>query len=175
MPIGCALYYNMLHAKIALGPQWTTKPPMFILVDIAEQGRVPILFSLQQMKNLSIKLDMRPDRVLILCEALGLHRVQATQASSSHIVIDLATIRKVPSRRLSAYESDVHCFFAGGNEVSLGTCPACAGRHRPHTYMEGCKMVVATQSDGTEKPEPREHGERASPDRVLHDLPKYDG
>ena len=42
-----------------------TKPPMFTVVDIVEQGRVPILFSLQQMKNLRMQLDMRPDRVLI--------------------------------------------------------------------------------------------------------------
>ena len=90
----------------ALKVWFPTKPPMFTLVDIVEQGRVPILFSLQQMKNLSIQLDMRPDRVLISCEALGLHSVQATQASSSHFVIDLAAIRKIPARRLSTSESD---------------------------------------------------------------------
>ena len=84
----------------ALRVWFPTKPPMFTAVDIVEQGRVPILFSLQQMKNLRMQLDMRPDRVLIYCEALGLHNVQATQASSSHIVIDLAAIRRVPSRVL---------------------------------------------------------------------------
>ena len=83
-----------------------TKPPMFTVVDIVEQGRVPILFSLQQKRNLRMQLDMRPDRVLILCEALGLHNVQATQSSSSHIVIDLVAIRRVPSRNLSTSESD---------------------------------------------------------------------
>ena len=51
-------------------------------------------------------LDMRPDRVLITCEALGLHHAQATQASSSHIVMDLAAILSVPSRTLSDGESD---------------------------------------------------------------------
>ena len=65
---------------------------MFTIVDIVEQGRVPILFSLKQTKNLQMQLDMRPDRVLITCEALGLHHVQATQASSSHIVIGHAAI-----------------------------------------------------------------------------------
>ena len=34
-----------------------TKPPMFTVVDIVEQGRGPILFSLQQMKNLNMKLE----------------------------------------------------------------------------------------------------------------------
>ena len=64
----------------ALKVWFPTKPPMFTLVDIVEQGRVPILFSLQQMKNLRMQLDMRPDRVLISCEALGLHSVKATQS-----------------------------------------------------------------------------------------------
>ena len=79
---------------------------------------------------------MRPDRVLITCEALGLNHVQATQSSSSHIVIDLAAILSVPSRTLSNGENGVRCFFVGESEMALGTCPACACRHRPHTYAE---------------------------------------
>ena len=73
----------------ALKMWFPTKPPVFIVVDIGKQGRVPILLPLQQMKNLQMQLDMRPDRVLITCEALGLHHVQATQASSFHIVINI--------------------------------------------------------------------------------------
>ena len=60
-----------------------TTPPMFTIVDIVEQGRVPMVFSLQQMKNVNLTLDLHPDRVLITCEALGLHNGQATQAPSS--------------------------------------------------------------------------------------------
>jgi hypothetical protein len=78
----------------ALKIWFPTKPPMFTIVALVEQGRVPILFSLQQMRNLQMQLDMRLDRVLITREALGLHIVQATQASSSHIVIDPAAILK---------------------------------------------------------------------------------
>ena len=106
---------------------------MFTIVDIVGQGRVPILLSLQQMQNLQMQLDMRLDGVLITCAALGLHHVQATQSSSSHIVIDLAVVLSVPSRTLSTGESDFPCFFVGDSEVSLGTCPACSGRHCPHT------------------------------------------
>ncbi len=94
----------------ALKIWFPTKPPMFTVVDIVEQGRAPILFSLQRIKNLQMQLDMRPDRVLIPCEALGLRHVQATQASSSHIVIDLAAIISVPSRTHSKGESDFPCF-----------------------------------------------------------------
>ena len=67
-------------------------------------------------------MDMRPDRVLISCAAPGLRRVQATQSSSSHIVIDLAAILRVPSRTLSNSENDFPCLFAGDSEMALGTC-----------------------------------------------------
>ena len=96
------------------------------------------------MKNLQMQLDMRPDRVLITCEALCLHHLQATQASSSHIVIDIAAILSVPSRTLSKSESNFLCLFAGDSEVALSTCPACSGRHRPHTYVEGCKKSTTS-------------------------------
>ena len=75
---------------------------MFTIVDIVEQGRVPILSSLQQMKNLQMQLDTRPDSVLITCEALGLRHVQATQASSFHNVIGLVALLRVPSHAFSS-------------------------------------------------------------------------
>ena len=82
-----------------------------------------------------MQLDMRPDRVLISCEALGLRHVQATQASSSRILIDLAAILRVPSRTFSNSERVLSFLFCvGDRELALGTCPACAGKHRPHAY-----------------------------------------
>ena len=114
---------------------------MFTIVDIVEQGRVPILFSLQQMKNINMILHMRPDEDLITCEALGLHHAQATQASSSHIVIELAAIFRVPARASNNSDDAFPNFFAGDSEIALGTCPACAGRHRPHTDAARCNPL----------------------------------
>ena len=142
---------------------------MTTIVDIVEQGSVPILLSLQQMMNLQMKLDMRPDRVLIACEALGLHHAQATQASSSHIVIDLVVVLSVPSRTLSNGESDFACFFCGDSEVSLGTCSACSGRHRPHTYAEGCKKSTTSIAAEPKPSTDSSPVEGASLDRVLAD------
>ena len=58
------------------------------------------------MKNLQMQSDMHVGRVLITCEALSLLHVQATQSSSSHIVIDLAAMLSVPSRAICTGESD---------------------------------------------------------------------
>ena len=73
----------------AVNMWFPTKTPMFTVVDIVEQGRVPILFSLKQMKHLNMKVGMRPNGVLRTCEALGFHHAQARQASPSHIVLIL--------------------------------------------------------------------------------------
>ena len=71
---------------------------MFTIVDIVEQGRGPILFFWQQMNNVNMKLVMRPGRVMITCETLGLYHAPATQASSSHIGNDLVALFRVPAR-----------------------------------------------------------------------------
>ena len=91
------------------------------------------------------------------------------------LFIELATIRRVPSRTLSTNESDCPCFFAGDSEIVLGTCPACVGRLRPHTYPEGCKKATTSIVEGTEKQHLLVLVEGASPDRVLHDLHREDG
>ena len=116
-----------------------------------------------------MQLDMRPYRVLITCEALGLHHVQATQASSTHTVVYLAAILSVPSRTLSKSESDFPCFFAGDSEMALGTCLACAGRHRPHTYAEGCKKAATSTAAETVPPKDSSTAAGTSLDRVLAD------
>ena len=54
---------------------------------------------------------------------MGLRRVQATQASSSHIVIDLVAILGVPARSSCNSDDYFLSFFAGDIEIALGTCP----------------------------------------------------
>ena len=46
-------------------------------------------------ESLRLRLDLRPDVVHITCEALGLHLAQATQVSSSDIVLDLVALFNV--------------------------------------------------------------------------------
>ena len=158
----------------ALKIGFPTKPPTFTIVDIVEQGRVPILFLLHHMKNLHINLDMRPDRVLITCEAFGLHHVQATQASSSHIVIVLAVVQCVPARATSNSESNCIGSFVGDSELACGTCLAGAGRHRPHTYAAACKKATICALPGAVPLQCIRVATETSPHRVIAD-PHYPG
>ena len=122
--------------------------------------------------NLHIKkLDMQPDRVLITCEGLGLHHVQVTQASSSHIIIDIVALQRVLSRTFSNSGSDFPCFFVGDSELALGTCPACAGKHRPHTYAEGCKKATTSAIPSAVRSSDIRAVAGTSPHRVLPDSP----
>ena len=114
-----------------------------------------------------MKLDLRPDGVLITREALGLHQVQATQASSSHIVIDLAAILRVPARAMYNSDDAFPSFVAGDSDIALGTCLACAGGHRPHTYAERCKNANDPVASGAALPQDVPLVPVVSPDRAL--------
>ena len=48
-----------------------TKPPCSASVDVLETGDIPILFSLPQMQNLGIPLDLDPKGAKITCPALA--------------------------------------------------------------------------------------------------------
>ena len=118
-----------------------------------------------------MKWHMRPDGVLTTCEALRLHHAQATQASPSHIVLDLAAILSVPARASDNNADVCPSFFAGDNELALGTCPACAGRHRPHKYAEGSNNNKYQVASGASLPSTTPTVPVVSPDHVLSGQP----
>merc|ERR1712242_197748 len=63
-----------------------TNPPCHTDIDICEEGSVPILFSLPQMRNIGLEIALSPDSVLLTCEAFGYKKTPAVMASSQHIV-----------------------------------------------------------------------------------------
>ena len=65
--------------------------------------------------------------------------------------------------------SDFSCFVVGDSEMVLGTCPACAGRHRPHTYAEGCKKAAKLAAAETVPPKDSIPAEGTSLHRVIVD------
>ena len=115
---------------------------------------------------------MRPDRVLIACEAPGLFRVRATQASSSHSVIDLAALFRVPARASCNHDDDIPSVFAGDSGLAFGNCPACPGRHRPRTDAEGCRKAAPLATPGAVLRQGRLLVLVDSPDRVLAGPPQ---
>ena len=98
-------------------------------VDILDKGRVPILFSVEQMRNLRMNIEHTPAGEFLTCPVFGLKRYAMSVATSNHPVLDvmfLAMCGHKPSHS-----------FAATPEI---TCPACNGKHRKHTYDEHCNL-----------------------------------
>ena len=98
-------------------------------VDILDKGRAPILFSVEQMRNLRMNIEHTPAGEFLTCPVFGLKRYAMSVATSNHPVLDvmfLATCGHKPSHS-----------FAATPEI---TCPACNGKHRKHTYDEHCNL-----------------------------------
>ena len=98
-------------------------------VDILDKGRVPILFSVEQMRNLRVNIEHTPAGEFLTCPVFGLKRYAMSVATSNHPVLDvmfLAMCGHKPSHS-----------FAATPEI---TCPACNGKHRKHTYDEHCNL-----------------------------------
>ena len=98
-------------------------------VDILDKGRVPILFSVEQMRNLRMNIEHTPAGEFLTCPVFGLKRYAMSVATSNHPVLDvmfLAMCGHKPSHS-----------FAATPEI---TCPACNGKHRKHIYDEHCNL-----------------------------------
>ena len=98
-------------------------------VDILDKGRAPILFSVEQMRNLRMNIEHTPAGEFLTCPVFGLKRYAMSVATSNHPVLDvmfLATWGHKPSHS-----------FAATPKI---TCPACNGKHRKHTYDDHCNL-----------------------------------
>ena len=99
-------------------------------VDVLDQGKVPILFSIEQMRNLRFTVEHTPMGEFLSCPGFGMKRTPLPVSTSNHAVLNLLDL--VRTRR-----QPKHSFFVGD---ALAVCPACRGKHRAHTYDETCKM-----------------------------------
>ena len=70
-----------------------TKPPCWTEFDILEQGHVPILFSLPQMKNLYFNIELTPEVSYLTCTAFGFIREPIRSSTTRHLVVDLSKLR----------------------------------------------------------------------------------
>ena len=87
---------------------FSTNPPSHTDVDILEQGKVPILLSLGQMRNLRFTLEIAPDVVYLSSPVLKVNKQPVMVSTTKHLVLDLATVQ--PSYGTSAGRS----FLSGG-------------------------------------------------------------
>ena len=109
-------------------------------VDILDKGRVPILFSVEQMRNLRMSIEHTPVGELMTCPLFGMKRTPLPVSTSNHPALDIMFLATSKSKPQYSFQS------------SSLYCPACNGKHRPHTYKDDCKR--APPKDEPVKPEP---------------------
>lgn len=71
-----------------------TSPPCRTEVDTLEEGSVPILLSLQQMRNLYMNIRHTPDCDYLTCDAFGMKNFPRPVSTSNHLIIDLAEVKQ---------------------------------------------------------------------------------
>ena len=135
----------IIHLKNPKHPTgWVTTT-----VDILDKGRVPILFSVEQMRNLRMNIEHTPAGEFLTCPVFGLKRYALSVATSNHPILDVMFLARCGQKPEHS--------FAGTNKI---TCPACNGRHRAHTYDDHWNL---------ERPKERAARRTGEPVRKLKD------
>ena len=68
---------------------WSVRTTEF---DIVEEGNVPLLMSLPQMRNLGFRFELSPQKSFLNCTRLGIWMHQLRMAKSTHLVMDFQDI-----------------------------------------------------------------------------------
>ena len=135
-----------------------TEPPVWTDFDIVEEGKVPMLMSLPQMRNLQFQLSMEPDDAHVKSPLFGNTRIPLEVATTKHLVLDLSILGSMTASGLlqtKTSETGYPSFFLDSHALAAGekvdvdapldpeyrseihkSCPACNGSHRAH--IEGC-------------------------------------
>ena len=68
---------------------WNTQ---FTEFDIVEEGDVPLLMSLPQMRNLGFQFKFTPEKAYLSCIRIGMKKMVLRTAISTHLILDLQDV-----------------------------------------------------------------------------------
>ena len=129
-------------------------------VDILDKGRVPIFFSVEQMRNLRMNIEHSPVGEFLTCPMFGMKKTPLAVSTSNHPILDIMSLA-------TAKEKPQHSFLSHAL-----ACPACEGKHRPHTYKDDCKKAKPKTTEST-PPKSKEKSEtKESPKTTVKTEPK---
>ena len=78
-------------AEYKLAIQFQTSRPCCTYVAILDQGKVPILVSIEQMRNLNVTIEHTNEGDFMTCPSFGLKRALLPMARSGHATLDLTS------------------------------------------------------------------------------------
>ena len=106
-------------------------------IDILDQGDVPILLSVEQLRNLRMSIEHTPAGDYLTCPLFGLKCFSLPVSTSNHNVLDIMMFA-------SSVRKPNHSFTM--INPSFASCPACNGKHRAHTFKDGCKKAATSEA-----------------------------
>ena len=77
---------------------WNTQ---FTEFDIVEEGDVPLLLSLPQMRNLGFQIELTPDSAYLSCARIGTRKMVLKTGIRTHRILDLQDVAGYMSQVLT--------------------------------------------------------------------------
>jgi hypothetical protein len=108
--------------------------------DILDKGKVPILFSVEQMRSLRMKIEHTPVGEFLTCPLFGMQSTALAVSTPNHPVLDIMALATSTWKPMCSFQSE---------DI---TCPACNGKHRPRTNKEGCKKYKKPEHEPAQEP-----------------------
>ena len=89
-----------------------------------------------------MNIEHTPVGEFLTCPLFGMRRTALAVSTSNHPVLDIMALATSSWKPMYSFQfEDI-------------TCPACNGKHRPHTNKEGCKKFKKPEHAPPEEPKP---------------------
>ena len=89
-----------------------------------------------------MNIEHTPVGEFMTCPLFGMQRAALAVSTSNHPVLDIMALATSSWKRMYSFQSE---------DIA---CPACNGKHRPHTNKEGCKKFKKSEHAPPQEPKP---------------------
>ena len=97
--------------------RYHTTPPRSTNIDVLEQGAVPILLSISQMRNLYMTIKHTPQCDKITRKAFGMNRQAVPVSGTGHALVDLAGVARVKAHGEIAIKGLTNYVYDDDNSI----------------------------------------------------------
>ena len=113
------------------------------------------MISVEQMRNLRMNIEHAPVGEFLICPLFGMQRTALAASTSNHPVVDIMALATSSWKPMYSFQSE---------DI---TCPACNGKHRPHTNKEGCKRFKGSEQKSVQVPKPAKSDSKKNVKKVI--------
>ena len=109
-----------------------------------------------------MNIEHTPVGEFMTCPLFGMQRTALAVSTSNHPVLDIMALATSSWKLMYSFQSE---------DI---TCPACNGKHRPHTNKEGCKRFKGSEPKQAQVPKPAKSDSKKIVKKVIQPYSKLD-